>query len=307
MQKNNSQTSKFATRYLVPLLDRFGKCFPDKLYISLYYYLKFKKRINWKSPTSFTEKLQWLKLYNRNPEYTIMADKVKAKEWIAKRIGEQYIIPTIGVWEHTEDIDFNALPNSFVLKCNHNSGTGMYICKDKSQMNKKEVIKNLEKGLKENYYLHCREWPYKNIPRRILAEKFMIDSTEPNTNKGLTDYNFFCFNGEPFMMYISNDNAEFSHTDFFDMDYNQLPIRMKDPNSNNPPSKPKEFEQMKMLARKLSEGIPHLRVDFYVINNNIFVGELTFYHNAGFTPISPTEWDLKLGQLINLRKYCSKS
>lgn len=289
----------------IALLDKWGGWLPDKLWLSIRYYLTFGKCINWENPSTFTEKLQWLKIYNRKPEYTTMADKVKAKEWITQKIGEQYIIPTIGVWEHVEDIDFEKLPNSFVLKCNHNSGTGMYICKDKSKMNKSKVIKELKKGLQENYYLHSREWPYKNIPRRILAEQFMQDSRD--TNEALTDYKFFCFSGEPYIMYISKDNAQSSYTDFFDMDYNRLPIKMKDPNSKIPPSKPEEFEQMKTLARKLSKGVPHLRVDFYIINHKIFVGELTFFHNAGFGPVTPSEWNFKLGNLINLKEIAKST
>lgn len=268
----------------------------DKLYIELEYYRMFHKKLDLKHPRTFNEKLNWLKLYDRKPEYTIMADKIKAKKWVSDRIGKEYIIPTIGVWEDPNDIDFDSLPNQFVLKCNHNSGTGMCICKDKSKLNLTEVVKSLNKGLKENYFLLNREWPYKNIPRRIFAEKYMSDGE----NSDLTDYKFFCFDGEPFMMYVSKDNAASPTTDFFDMNYNLLPIRMKDPNSKNPPMKPSKFEEMKSLARILSKGIPHVRVDFYVINGSVYFGEMTFFHNGGFTKISPEEWNERLGNLINL-------
>ncbi len=271
----------------------------DTKYIKLLYRLLTGSRLDLKHPTTYGEKLNWLKLYDRVPEYSIMVDKVRAKEWVSQRIGSQYIIPTIGVWENPEDIDFDALPEKFVLKCNHNSGKGMYICRDKSRMDIRSVIKELHKGLKENYYLRFREWPYKDVPRRILAEQFM---EEENGTSELVDYKFFCFNGQPYMMYISQDHAAQPTTDFFDMSFNRLPIRMKDPNSNIEVEKPKLFEEMKKLATVLSKGIPHLRVDFYVINNKVYFGELTFFHNAGFTVIWPKEWNVKIGEMIKLPK-----
>lgn len=191
---------------------------PDRLWLSLRYYMTFDKFLNWHNPKSLTEKMQWLKIYDRRPEYTIMVDKVKAKKWVSERIGDKYIIPILGVWEKAEDVDFDLLPDRFVIKCNHNSGTGMYICKDKSKMDKDFVIQELKKGLRENYYKKWREWPYKNVPRRIFAEKYMEDSIS-NSADGLsenvlTDYKFFCFNGEPFMMYKSKDYSEHTYTDF---------------------------------------------------------------------------------------------
>lgn len=323
LKKLYSGLKKNQIRIFSTILNRWGWWLPDKLWLSLRYRLTYNKKLDWKSPKTFTEKLQWLKVYDRKSEYVIMADKVKAKEWVAKRIGNQYIIPTLGVWERAEEIDFDQLPNRFVLKCNHNSGMGMYICKDKSMMDKVSVIRNLKRGMKENYYFHAREWPYKNIPRRILAEQFMEDfgnsisindfqvyqtdivhNSKPLTpNDYLTDYKFFCFDGEPFMMYVSQDYAKNTSTDFFDMDYNHLPITMKDLNSENPPSKPAEFEEMKALARKLSKGTSHLRVDFYVVNHRIYFGELTFFHNAGFGPVNPPEWNSKLGTMITLYRH----
>ena len=268
----------------------------DKPYLEMMYWLNLGKKLNLKHPVTFNEKLQWLKLYNHNPAYTVMVDKVKAKEYVAKLIGEEHIIPTLGVWDDPDDIDFDALPNQFVLKCNHNSGTGMCICRDKSKLDIEKVKAELRKGLKENYFMRWREWPYKNVPRKILAEKFMVD--ESGTE--LTDYKWFCFNGEPFMMYVSHDNAEHATTDFFDMNYNRLPLRMKDPNSDNPPTKPKEFEEMREYAKVLSRHIPFLRVDFYVISHKVYFGELTFFDSTGMAKFSPEEWDEKLGKLIVL-------
>lgn len=278
------------------LLDFFSPFFPDKIYLKLFYRLKIGSWPDLNNPISYQEKLMWLKLYNRNPLYTVLVDKVKVKEWVAERIGWEHIIPTIGVWTNPNDIDFDKLPDKFVLKCNHNSGLGMCICRDKTSLDLNKIKKSLKKGLNQNYFLHAREWPYKNVERRIFAEKFMVDGE----NHDLTDYKFFCFDGEPFMMYVSKDNAKNTTTDFFDMEYKRLPIRMKDPNSDVPPQKPALFDEMKMYARVLSKGFPHVRVDFYVINNSIFFGEMTFFHNGGGTKVYPAEWNKILGDLIRL-------
>lgn len=275
----------------------------DELYLKIVYWLSIGKKLNLKNPRTFNEKLQWLKLYNRKPEYTMMVDKVKAKEHVAQMIGEEHIIPTLGVWDNPDDIDFDKLPNQFVLKCNHNSGMGMCICRDKSKLNIVKVKKELRRGMRQDYYLTNREWPYKDVPRKIMAEMFMEDGNKQD----LTDYKFFCFNGEPFMMYVSHDNAEHATTDFFDMEYHHLPIRMKDPNSDNPPAKPLEFEEMRKYARILAKETPFLRVDFYVIDHVVYFGELTFFHNSGLTPIHPKEWDGKLGDMINLKFVAKKS
>lgn len=284
------------------ILVKLSFLFPDKIYLQLMYWLKMGKKLDLKNPITFNEKLQWLKLYNHNPLFTVMVDKVKAKEYVASIIGEEHIIPTLGVWDSPDDIDFNELPNQFVLKCNHNSGIGMCICRDKNNLNIDNIKVMLRKGLKENYFMKWREWPYKNVPRKILAEKFMVDTiqkTQAQTNE-LTDYKWFCFNGEPFMMYVSHDNAEHATTDFFDMNYHRLTLQMKDPNSDNPPTKPKEFEEMKEYAKLLSKHIPFLRVDFYVINHRVYFGELTFFHNAGFCTIKPDEWNVILGDMIKI-------
>lgn len=279
---------------------KFGTILPDKIYLSIMYYIKTGNVINWDDPQTYTEKLQWLKLYNRQLEYTIMVDKVKVKEYVKNVIGEEYIIPTIAIWDRIEDIDFDKLPNKFVLKCNHNSSLGICICTNKDKLNKMQVINNLKRGFRQNYYKIWREWPYKNVERKILAEVFLSDETSDGQANVLTDYKFFCFNGEPFMMYVSKDIAETPTTDFFDMDYNRLPIRMKDPNSSVIPEKPLEFDKMKELAKLLCQGLPHVRVDFYIVNHRIYFGELTFYHNAGYSLVKPSEWNLKLGSLIDL-------
>lgn len=269
---------------------------PDKQYLKLRYKRTFGKKLNLDNPQTFNEKLQWLKLYDRRPEYTIMVDKYAVKKYVADKIGEEYIIPTLGVWDNPDDIDFDALPSRFVLKCNHNSGLGMCICKDKSKLDIEKVRSELRRGLAQDYYLTGREWPYKNVPRKIIAEKYMEDAKEDV----IRDYKWFCFDGKPQFMYISNDGAEHSTTDFFDMEFNHLPFRFKDPNSEILPSKPLKFDEMRKLAGVLSEGIPHVRVDFYLVNGNIYFGELTFFHNSGFGNIQPKEYEKIIGDMISL-------
>ena len=272
------------------------KYISDKAFVEKEYFLNTGEKLNLVHPQKFNEKLQWLKLYDHNPQYTIMVDKYRARQYIKDVIGDQYLIPLLGVWEKPDEIEFDLLPNQFVLKCNHNSGTGMCVCKDKNRIDISKIKRELRKGLREDYYSVHREWPYRDVQRQIIAEKYMVDEG----GDVLTDYKFFCFNGEPRVMYISNDGAENPRTDFFDMEFNHLPIIMKDPNSEQLPKKPQNFELMKELAEKLSEGIPFLRTDFYEINWDVYVGELTLYHNAGLSHIEPEEWSYKLGSYIDL-------
>ena len=271
----------------------------DKLYLSLRYYAVFGKKMDWDNPKTYNEKQQWLKIYDRRPEYTIMADKYLVKDYIAKRIGEEYVIPTIGVWERPEDIEWESLPNQFAMKCNHNSGTGMIICKDKSKLDVPKAIRGLHEGLKEDYYLNNREWPYRDIPRRIIAEQFMVDEQYGE----LRDYKFFCFDGEIKFLFIATGRSKGDHAvcfDFFDADFKHLPFTHGHPNAQVPPQKPSLFEDMKRIAATLSKGIPCVRVDLYEINGKIYFGEMTFSHWGGFMPFDPPEWDTIIGGYINL-------
>ena len=282
------------------ILVKFCHWMPDKWYIKLKFRLMMGKWPDLKSPRSYSEKLQWIKLYDRRPEYTIMVDKVKAKEHVASIIGNEYIIPTLGVWDNPNEIDFDALPERFVLKCNHNSGLGMYICKDKSKMDVEKVKSDLRKGLKQDYYLSGREWPYKNVPRRILAEQYMeTDSKE----EGLLDYKFFCFDGRVRALFIATDRNKGEHAtrfDFFDEDFNHLPFTNGHPNAAIPPAKPNKFKEMKILASKLSKGIPQVRIDFYEVNGRVYFGEMTIFHWSGFMPYQPEEWDYRFGEWLKL-------
>ena len=290
------------TEYILFYLN--GTCFarfiPDKIYLKSRYKARIGKKLNLKNPKTFNEKLQWLKLYDRKPEYTVMVDKHEVKKYVADKIGKDYIIPTLGVWDKFDDIDFDALPEQFVLKCTHDSG-GLVICKDKSQLDIEQARKKIDKCLKRNYYWHGREWPYKNVRPRIIAEQYMEDEETAE----LRDYKFFCFDGVAKALFIATDRSnkeEETKFDFYDMEFNHLPFTNGHPNANSAPQKPENFDKMRELAGKLSENIPHLRVDFYEVNGRIYFGELTFSHWNGMTPFGPEEWDETFGGWINLPK-----
>lgn len=280
------------------ILSKYCHWMSDKLFLKIKFRLNMGKRLDLKDPQTFSEKLQWMKLYNRRPEYTVMVDKVKAKDYVASILGDKYIIPTLGVWDDPEKIDFYSLPDRFVIKCNHNSGTGMYICKDKSKMDIEKVKLELRKGLKENYYLKNREWPYKDVPRRAFAEAYMEDEFGE-----LRDYKFFCFDGVVKALFIASDRSKGEHAvrfDFFDENFNHLPFTNGHPNADRIPEKPKMFDEMKIMAAKLCKGIPHVRIDFYEVGDKIYFGEMTFFHWSGMKPFVPEEWDYKFGEWVKL-------
>ena len=271
---------------------------PDSMYLRCMYWARIKKKLNLKNPKTFNEKLQWLKLHDRKPIYTTMVDKYEVKRYIADLIGAEYVIPTLGVWDSFDEIDFDALPEQFVLKTTHDSG-GVVICRDKSEFDKQKAKEKLGKSLKKNYFWEGREWPYKNVMPRIIAEQYLEDTADD----ALTDYKFFCFNSVPKVMYISKDHGNEPRTDFFNMEFEHLPILARDPNAENPPSKPVGFEEMRKVATVLSQNVPHLRVDFFEVGSKVYVGELTFYHMSGLTEVSPPEWNQQMGEWIPLPCY----
>lgn len=283
------------------ILVRIAPIVPDRLYVKWLFRCTMGYKLDLDNPQTFNEKLQWLKLYNRKPEYTQMVDKVGAKEYVASVLGDEYIIPTLGVYNNASEIDFDALPDQFVLKCTHDSGV-IIICKDKSKLDKEDAVRRLNKNLKRRYYCWSREWPYKGVKPRIICEKYMVDES----GYELKDYKFFCFNGEPKSLFIATDRAkadEETKFDFFDMEFNHLPFTNGHPNSNRKINKPLGFETMKMLAAKLSKDIPHVRVDFYDINGRIYFGELTFFHWSGLVKFEPKEWDYTFGEWLKLPKW----
>lgn len=270
----------------------------DVFYMKLMYLFWMKKKLNLKHPVTFNEKLQWMKLFMHNPVYTKMVDKYDAKSYVAKKIGEEHIIPTIAIWDTPQEIEWEVLPEQFVIKVTHDSG-GLIICKNKNLLNKEVSVQKLEKALKNDYYKCFREWPYKDVPRKIIVEKYMSQ----DDGSELIDYKFYCFNGEPRILYISKglDNHNTAHISFLTMDWQFADFHRTDfaPFDKLPP-KPSKFEEMKYIARNLSEGFPFLRVDLYEINEKIYFSELTLCPCSGMMPFEPEEWDEKLGEWLKL-------
>lgn len=287
------------------IVKSFFSWLPDKIYLSLRYRFQMGHWIDWNNPKTFTEKIQWLKLYNRRPEYTTMVDKYAAKQYIADRIGEKYIIPTLGVWEKPEDIDWNSLPSKFVLKTTSGGGgCGVLICKDKARFDKQQAIKRINESLANDIYLNLREWPYKNVTKRVIAEKF-ITSEKNQTSSDLPDYKFFCFYGEPKYCQVIRDRHSKETIDFYDMEWNHQDFVGLNPvvrNGLTPVIRPKHFNEMKGICRKLAKNIPFVRIDLYVIDNDIYFGEITFYPASGIGKFTPKDWDVKLGKLIQIEK-----
>lgn len=275
---------------------------PDKPYLSLRYRCKVGKWIDWDNPRTFSEKIQWLKIYDRKPEYTIMVDKYAVKNYVSGIIGQEFIIPTLGVWDNPDLIDWDALPNQFVLKTTHGGGSGgVIICKDYSSFNKETAILKLNQSLSSDIYNNYREWPYKDVPKKILAERYIAPSNRDSID--LPDYKFFCFNGEPKYCQVIRDRHTKETIDFYDMKWRHQEFVGLNPiasNGLNPVTKPKHLNTMIEICRKLSCGIPFIRVDLYVVDNRVYFGELTFYPASGFGTITPDQWQYRLGNLIQL-------
>lgn len=274
----------------------FASMMDDKTFIKWEYFSGMRKFPNLDNPKTYNEKLQWLKLNDIHPEYGRLVDKYEAKEYVKEIIGEEYIIPTLGIWNSFDEIDFNCLPNQFVLKTTHDSG-GVVVCPDKREFDKIAAKKKLERSLKNNYFYEHREYPYRDVPPRIIAEKFMVD--ESGTE--LKDYKFFCFNGKCKMLFVATDrNIGDVKFDFFDEKFNHLPFKQGHPWATKEIKKPIGFKKMIEISEKLSERFPHVRVDLYDINGKIYFGELTFFHFSGNVPFEPEEWDYKIGSWLEL-------
>ena len=280
------------------LLRVFGLILPDKVYLRWRYFLLNGYPLKLTCPKTFTEKIQWLKLYNRNPLYTMLVDKCEVKNYVAEKIGEQYIIPTLGVWRKFDDIDFDILPDKFILKTTNGSHT-LIKCEDKKTFDKKEARKKFSKWLKISPYNTYREWAYKNVEPRIIAEKYMVDGS----NKELTDYKFFCFNGRAAYCQVIADRSIDETIDFYDRDWVHQEFVGLNPRVKNAlqtQAKPYGYSDMVRIAEKLSEGIPFVRVDLYFINGRIYFGEMTFYPAAGEGAFTPEIWNRRLGDMIVL-------
>lgn len=289
---------------LIKILHKLYFLFSDKQYIKLRWRIRMKHRLNLENPKTFCEKIQWLKLYHRKPEYTEMVDKYAVKEYVAKKIGEEFIIPTIALWKRPEDIDWNTLPDSFVLKTTHGGGSGgVVICKNKAKLNKEAAIKKLKKSYRSDIYKTHREWPYKNVPKQVIAEVLMEDNNSINKSQDLSDYKFFCFNGEPWYCQVIRDRSTKETIDFYDMQWKHMPfvgLNPRVPNGTTSVPKPSKLDKMIDICRKLSDNIPFVRIDLYLINDKIYFGEITFYPATGIGRFKPQEWDFDLGKLLIL-------
>jgi len=280
------------------LVERFGFILSDKNYVSALYYLKMGKKLNLKNPQTYNEKLQWLKLYDRNPMYTTMVDKYTVKQYVESIIGKEYLIPTIGLWDRPEDIDWSTLPDQFVLKTTHGGGnSGVVICKDKANFDKNAAIKKLRKSYKHDIYKSHREWQYKNVIKRVLAEQYMEDSRY----KELRDYKFFAFDGVVKALFIATERGTGDvKFDFFDANFNHLDLVQQHPMSGTVIQKPVCFDEMKRIASKLSQGLPAVRIDLYEVDGHVYFGEFTFTHHGGVVPFHPESWDYVFGKWIKL-------
>lgn len=284
----------YPERILLFIWDSIAPIIPDQLFLAVRYRLVMGYWMDFKHPIKYTEKLQWLKLHDRRQEYTQMVDKYAVKNYVSKIIGEKYIIPTIGVWHTPEQIDWEHLPNQFVLKTTHGGGScGVVIVNDKEKTDKYAIIKMLNQALKQDIYSFLREWPYKNIQKRIIAEQYLADN--------LNDYKFYCFNGEPKLLLVASNRRSTHNFDYFDINFNHLDITSRcGKQSDKTIEKPINFELMKDIASQLSRGIPHVRVDMYNYEGQIYFGELTFYDSSGFDDLQSEEWNLRLGEWIIL-------
>ena len=278
----------------------------DKTLMKILWKLKIGTKLDLKNPKGFNEKLQWLKLYDHRDIYTKIVDKVLVRDFVKDIIGEEYLVELLGVWDSADDIDFDELPNEFVLKCNHNSGGAMCVCDDKSKLDIDKVRAKLNDSLKINYYDKGREWPYKNVKPKILCEKLLVDHDPNNTSDTLIDYKFHCFNGKPLFLYacvdgVANGEKGDSKLSFYDLEWKPAPFYRSD---HLPlpfdAKKPEKFDEMVEIAKKLSAGFPFVRIDLYYVDGKIYFSEMTLFPGAGFGLFSPEEWERKLGDEIIL-------
>lgn len=282
-----------------------SKNYSDEEYIKKLYFWRKWHRLNLDNPKTFAEKCQWLKLYDHKPIYHQMVDKYDAKQLVASMVGEEYVIPTYGVWERVDDIDWNSLPDRFIIKPTHlGGGAGVIVCKDKTILDIENAKKELSETLKLNLFPKYREWGYKNMKPRIIAEQLLEDPTCAY----LRDYKFYCFNGEPKVFYITSDKG-FSETrqDFFDINGNHLELEdaLYPSNHVKMPDLPVHLDKMLTIAKELAKDIPHVRIDLYEIGDRIYFGEWTFYEGGGFAKFKPKQWNYTLGDWIKLPECCS--
>lgn len=284
--------------FIAALLYRFGKCIPDETYLRWIYYLKTGNRLNVSNPQRYNEKLIWLKLYYRDPMWTIMVDKYGVKQLVSERVGSEYVVPVLGRWNRAEEIEWDKLPNRFVLKTNHDSGNnGVFIIKDKSKIGREKLVRKINASLLRDTSVSGREWPYRDLKRCVFAEQYLEDTTGE-----LRDYKFFCFDGEVKYLFIATERQSGGEVkfDYFDADFNHLDLVQKHPMSGKNIEKPAMFGQMKEIAAKLSKGLQEVRIDLYEVDGRIYFGEYTFFHHDAVVPFHPDKWDFIWGEHIHL-------
>lgn len=275
------------------------KCIPDTAYLKYMYKKVTGKKLDLAHPKTFNEKLQWLKLYDRNPAYTKMVDKYAVRQYVKETIGEEYLIPLVGgPWERFEEIDLAKLPEQFVLKCTHDSGS-VAICKNKHQFDTTPVRKKFNRALKGNFFYGGREWPYKNVQPRIIAEQYIVGAA----GEEIVDYKLHCFHGEMKFVLVCADRTGEEKKVFYDSHWSKLPLKRPGMSSDVEIPKPQLFDEMIRIARIFSRGIPFLRVDLYEISKKIYFGELTFFPAGGFEAFEPEEWDEKIGEWLVLPQH----
>lgn len=281
-----------------PAVNILIKMVPDDIYLKIKHRVYFSEKLDLDNPKTFNQKMNWLKLYDRKPEYTMMVDKYEVKKYVSDKIGEQYVVPLLGVWDNFEDIDWDSLPNQFVIKNTKGGGsTGVIICKDKNTFNTKKAIRDLKKAEKIDIYGFSREWPYKNVKRRLIAEQFLVDESGDQ----LKDYKIFCFNGEPKFIEVDYDRFTDHKLNVYDLEWNFIDFYMSSRNDKERIiKKPICLDKMLECARILSENIPFVRVDFYSIRDKIYFSELTLYPGAGEIDFHPVEYDRILGDMLVL-------
>jgi hypothetical protein len=282
---------------VLDIFNKISKFLDDEHFLRYRFRIVMGKKLDLENPITYNEKLQWLKLYDRNPIYTKLVDKVLVKKIVAEIIGKEHIIPTLKVYNTPEEVNIDELPEKFVLKTNHDGDSlGVFICKDKSKFDYKKTIDALNHNLQRNYYYMGREWPYKDVKPCIFAEKY-----EEDESGELRDYKFFCFNGEVKSVFVATERST-GHVkfDYFDRDFNHLNFRQSHPMSDKAIAKPQNYDEMVNIAERLSENIPHVRIDLYNCNGKIFFGEMTFYHYGGMIKFHPEEWDYIFGSWLNL-------
>ena len=286
------------TSLSIYLLEKYGKFVPDRQYLQILYFLHMGKKLNLKNPITFNEKLQWLKLYNRKSIYTTMVDKYEVKQYVSGRIGTGYVAKLYGVWDNPNEIDWSTLPKKFVLKTTHDGGGGsVVICKNKENLNVEDTIVKLKRSMKHDIYKRYREWPYKNVKPRVIAEELLEDYSSEND---LLDYKVMCFNGIPKLIQVHRGRFDNHTQDFYDTNWNLLPYTQGSPRSTIPTKKPELLGKMLELSKELSMNVPFLRVDWYIVSGKLYFGELTFFDASGFDDFDQIEFNSTVGSWITL-------